>query len=203
MTLLTVTYIGTHTSRSYTSRPYSDTEVFLLILHRSGHSLPPIATSNASLTELLTLELPRVKSVMKRYVAVAAMVATDVSHRCMRLKVCAIDKKLSFATPRVLIKKFVKLCDLQCISLSKKAFLRDSDLKSPSDLPRKSYVGSGVMIRIATVLLPLVGSTYKRAYCILTIWPRIYTIWLHVFSGNSSRRLSAELVEPWGRPLAC
>jgi hypothetical protein len=27
-------------------------------------------------------------------------VATDVSHRCMRLKICAIDKKLSFATPR-------------------------------------------------------------------------------------------------------
>ena len=56
----------------------------------------------------------------------------------------------------VFIKKFAKLCDLQGISLSKKAFLRDSDLKSPSDLPRKSYVGSGVMIRIATLLLPLV-----------------------------------------------
>jgi hypothetical protein len=50
------------------------------------------------------------------YVAVAAsdggyyrtdVIITDViSHRCMRLKICAIDKKLSFATPRVLISRY-------------------------------------------------------------------------------------------------
>jgi hypothetical protein len=35
------------------------------------------------------------------------VIITDViSHRCMRLKICAIDKKLSFATPRVLISRY-------------------------------------------------------------------------------------------------